>query len=97
MALKITGNFFFKLINQSRNLGPGPYQTHITQQNIEYLRQFIQTGFPDKTPQRRYPGIILGGKSDRFRAFRHRTKFEHKKVFSVTADPFLTKKHWARR
>jgi hypothetical protein len=54
-----SGHGFHKCGMQFWPLGPRTDQTHVSAKHVDYLRQFVQRGFPEDLPDTGYPRVIL--------------------------------------
>src|SRR6187455_2628057 len=72
-------------------------KTHISIQNIEYLRKLIDSQLADDSAYARYAGIVgrcpLGFPAF-LRIISHASEFKNHKGFTAFSHPFLTIKNW---
>ncbi len=73
--------------------GPGTDQCHLSLQNVDQLRQFIQAVFAEEFSHLRNPrvGVVFGGKAIWIGVRPHRSKFVEGKNFAVFSHAVLAK------
>lgn len=72
--------------------GPGTYEAHVSEEDIEQLREFIKARAPEEPPERREAvavrqKVALGGPG-----LRHGAEFENSKGNPSEPRPFLAEK-----
>src|SRR3982751_4858500 len=61
VALWIKRNDLPELLNERGTLGPWPDEAHVTDENVEKLRQLVDSQPPDHPPNSGHPDIVLLG------------------------------------
>ena len=96
----VAGNLLLELLDEEGTLRARPDQTHVTLEDIEDLRQLVDTGLPDEFPDRRDagviplgPGLLLLGRILHL----HGAELVHLEFLVVEADTHLLEDQRSRR
>src|SRR5690606_32622368 len=57
VAIRVIRNLFFKLRHKLRSFRTGPDESHVATQNVQQLRQFINSRLADERAYAGHPGI----------------------------------------
>src|SRR5208283_874704 len=89
-------DFTQEFLREMRPLGPGADNAHVTFQNVEKLRQFIEAAAPQQSADPGSARVILRGPRGiavRGLGYPHRTELVHRKNPSLEPDSALHKKN----
>jgi hypothetical protein len=89
----VVGHGFLEMLNENRTLRPRPDKAHLSQQDINQLRKFIDARLPQPSPDARATVVVIRG-PDRPRhslgITPHAPKLQHPEQMTTPPNPLLS-------
>src|SRR3569623_216512 len=96
VAHAVIGDFLGQVRHEIGTLGTRADEAHVAEENVEYLRQLVDAGAPDKTSGERDAAVVLAGPARLavfFRVDAHAAELEDGEFAAALADAVLAVEH----